>query len=196
MNVKKRKKSYEKNSFSIKGDIADSSYEAAIDILNISAISFVVMSVLSEAIYFSIEQFLTKGAVIYFFSHLISIPVATVFIYKINSTLLKIARRLLLITPMFCVCSAYYAFYEKENITFVYLMGAAVLIIMLMYVLLTKRNILSVMFIVAMGVVGAFLAILIGWYLEYSQIILSVIISALLPWSVCYTYNNLLKNPS
>jgi membrane protein implicated in regulation of membrane protease activity len=75
-------------------------------------------------------------------------------------------------------------------------MGAAVLIIMLMYVLLTKRNILSVMFIVVMGVVGALLAILMGWYLEYSQIILSVIISALLPWSVHYTYNNLLKNPS
>jgi ABC-type uncharacterized transport system permease subunit len=75
-------------------------------------------------------------------------------------------------------------------------MGAAVLIIMLMYVLLTKRNILSVMFIVAMGVVGAFLAILMGWYLEYSQIILSVMINALLPWSVYYTYNNLLKNPS
>ena len=185
-----------KSSISIKGEGGDSSYEAVINILNVSAISFVVMSALSAAIYFSIEQFLTKGTVIYFFLHLISIPVATVFIYKINSTLLKVAGRLLLIAPMSCACSAYYAFYEKEDITFVYFMGSAVLIIMLMYVLLTKKNILSAMFIVIMGVVGALLAILIGGYLECSQIILSVIVSALLPWSVYYTYNNLLKTPS
>ena len=61
-----------KSNISIKGDIGDYRYEAVIDILNVSAISFVVMSVLSEAIYFSIEQFLTKGAVIYFFLHLIN----------------------------------------------------------------------------------------------------------------------------
>ena len=184
-----------KNSISIKEGIGDDSYEAVIDILNISAISFVIMSALSEAIYFSIEQFLTKGVVIYFFLHLIFIPAATVFIYKINYTLLKIAKRLLLITPMSCAISAYYAFYEKEDITFVYLMGSVVLIIMLMYVLLIKKNILSAMFIVVMGVIGALLTILMGWYLDYSQIVLSVIISAMLPWSVYYTYNNLLKNP-
>lgn len=164
------------------------SHKDVIDYLNISAISLFICSVITRVNYISVEQFLAKGTLTYFFIDAIIVTLGIIVIYKINAPRFIHAKRLPLILCLGFVFCVYIAFEKQEDVmTTVFFSGGLSCVAMLMYMLLIKTQKLSTKFIVIMGLALVVLAVLFIIYFDYHSYTISM---GFMPWHVRYWYKN------
>lgn len=162
-----------------------------IDYLNISAISLFICSVITRVNYISVEQFLAKGTLTYFFIDAIIVTLGIIVIYKINAPRFIHAKRLPLILCLGFVFCVYIAFEKQEDLTIVFFLCAMSCVAMLMYMLLVKTQKLSTKFIVIMGLALVGLATLFMIYLDHHSYTISMVcVNGFLPSTVRYWYKN------